>query len=474
MSGVRFNYFAIYGAMRTGSNLLEQNLNQYDGITCHGELFNPTFIGKAGQEDYLGIDLPTREVNPDRLIAQMIDRADGDLPGFRIFQGHDQRVFRSSLNDENCAKIILRRTPLDSFVSLKIARATDQWILGNAPKRRSEVISFDVAEYREYLTRLAEYESELRVLLQSAGQTAFELRYEDLKSIDVMNGLATYLGIAQRRDSFDEKIKRQNPEPLSEKVSNYEQMVDALAMLGQEVGHGDHAPLIERNAGVRDTIVCRHAPVLFAPVPGVDALPALNMMAQFDQADPAELKTGMNQKELAHWLENSKDLISFSVVDHPLERAYCVYMSHIFPPDGTPFPKIRRRLQKHFDVDLPDNLDGWTLEKHALAFERFLVFLKMNLAGQTGIRIDANWEAQHKLVARIVRVLPIGRVIRRADFSAEMKIVAEKLGKPFEPTSAVDRTQYELKDIYTRRLENLARASYAKDYRMFGFADWQA
>ena len=38
-------YFAIFGAMRTGSNLLERTLASYDGLRTEGELFNPGFIG---------------------------------------------------------------------------------------------------------------------------------------------------------------------------------------------------------------------------------------------------------------------------------------------------------------------------------------------------------------------------------------------------------------------------------------------
>ena len=42
-----FEYFVVLAEMRTGSNLLESNLNAIDGIECHGELFNPFFIGTA-------------------------------------------------------------------------------------------------------------------------------------------------------------------------------------------------------------------------------------------------------------------------------------------------------------------------------------------------------------------------------------------------------------------------------------------
>jgi len=400
MSSAGFKYFAIFGAMRTGSNLLERNLGQYDGITCHGELFNPAFIGKAGQEEHLGIDLAAREADPAKLISKMVNQSGDALPGFRIFQGHDPRVFEASLKDPKCAKIILRRRPLDSFVSLKIALATDQWILGNAPKRRAQTVHYDGGEYRAYLADLAEYETALRRGIQEAGQSAFELQFDDLKSADVMNGLVAYL---------------------------------------------------ERGSGVRDIIVGRKTALLYAPIPGVNSRPALGMMGHFDGSDPGLLKTGMNQKELGTWLESAPDHVSFTVVDHPIARAYEIFMSHIFPPEGARFPKIRRRLKKHFNVRFPDTLDGWSLEDHAASFEAYLVFLKSNLAGQTSIRIDPNWEAQHKLVASVSQVQPIGRIIRSQDFEDFAQGVAASLESPAPQFGeAIEATEYRLEDIAFR------------------------
>jgi len=200
--------------MRTGSNLLEKNLNQFDAIECHGELFNPSFIGKPNQASFLGIDKAKREADPQWLISKIVSHDDHKLSGFRIFLGHDNRIFESVIADPECAKIILRRTPLDSFISLKIAKETNQWMLGNAPKRKSATVRFDKGEYSAYLAELDGYHSNLRKHLQLAGQTAFEIRYEDLKSVDVLNGLAKFLGIKEEKTNFAEKIKRQNPESV--------------------------------------------------------------------------------------------------------------------------------------------------------------------------------------------------------------------------------------------------------------------
>ncbi len=472
MTGGPYKYFAIFGAMRTGSNLLERNLSQYEGLSCFGELFNPSFIGKAGKEEWKGLTLADREKDPSRLIRKMMNSSDGTLPGFRIFQGHDPRVFRSSLNDPECAKIVLRRRPIDSYVSLKIARVTDQWMLGNAPKRRTAKIRYDGAEYGAYLEALAEYEAELRNRLQVSGQTAFEIRYEDLKSTEIMNGLATFLGLTETRNNFDEKIKRQNPEPLAEKVENYDEMVSDLGGFEATDLDQSRAPSAAQGIGVKDLIICRSAPVLFGPVPGVNTEPALSLMGQIDGNAPENLGTGLNQKELAAWQDGARDLLSFAVVDHPLERAYRVFLSHIFPPQGARFPKIRRRLQAHFDVSLPDDLEDWDTPRHGNAFEAFLVFLKSNLAGQTSIRIDPCWEQQHKLLAGLGSVQPLSRIIRSAEFPAFVQDVALRFDVTPQTPTSTEVNAFPLGEIYERRLENLARAAYAKDYRMFGFSDW--
>ena len=51
----------MFAEMRTGSNFLEANLNALSGVTCHGEVFNPHFIGKKDQTEMFGVDLALRE-----------------------------------------------------------------------------------------------------------------------------------------------------------------------------------------------------------------------------------------------------------------------------------------------------------------------------------------------------------------------------------------------------------------------------
>ncbi len=120
-----FEYFVILANMRTGSNLLEANLNAFGDLQSFGEAFNPAFPGSPNNEDLLGVTLQERIDDPLRLLDR-IRKQEDVLAGFRYFSDHDPRVFEMLMQDTRCAKIVLTRNPIDSYVSLKIARATGQ------------------------------------------------------------------------------------------------------------------------------------------------------------------------------------------------------------------------------------------------------------------------------------------------------------------------------------------------------------
>ena len=59
-----FESFVIFAEMRTGSNLLEAALNLLDGVTCHGEAFNPALIGYPKKTSLLGVSRAERDADP--------------------------------------------------------------------------------------------------------------------------------------------------------------------------------------------------------------------------------------------------------------------------------------------------------------------------------------------------------------------------------------------------------------------------
>ena len=65
--------------------------------------------------------------------------------------------------------------------------------------------------------------------LQISGQTAFYIDYDDVLDLDVLNGLAAFLGVPARLEKLVFRFKKQNPEPIEEKVANPAEMRQALA-----------------------------------------------------------------------------------------------------------------------------------------------------------------------------------------------------------------------------------------------------
>ncbi len=61
------------------------------GCICHGEAFNPHFIGTKDRLDYLGVSIAARDADPFALLARMRAETAG-LSGFRFFLDHDPRI----------------------------------------------------------------------------------------------------------------------------------------------------------------------------------------------------------------------------------------------------------------------------------------------------------------------------------------------------------------------------------------------
>ena len=123
----QFDYFVVFAEMRTGSNFLEANLNAFEGLACHGEAFNPHFIGYPKRDSLLDVTQAVRDDQPRRLLRAI--KQTPELSGIRYFHDHDPRVFDLVMEYPACAKIILTRNPVDSYVSWKIAQETGQWKL---------------------------------------------------------------------------------------------------------------------------------------------------------------------------------------------------------------------------------------------------------------------------------------------------------------------------------------------------------
>jgi hypothetical protein len=320
----RFDAFVIFAEMRTGSNHLEESLNGLEDIACHGEVFNPTFIGHHNRFEFLGYDLRRRERDPVGLVDAMIAQG-GTLPGFRFFHDHDPRVLDRVLDDPRIAKVLLTRNPLDSYVSRKIASDTGQWRLTDLKHSRSGKIAFDGVEFERMLHDWAAFRDRLRRGLQVTGQTAFHMRYEDINDADVLNGLAAFLGSRHRLSAASDRLKRQNPGGIEDKVANVPEMTAALARIDRfgldRVTDGE----VPRAPGVSGFVAHPEAGLLFLPVAGSVIDPVLDWMGGIGGVGREGLVTGMTQKDLRKWMRSHPGFCSFAVLRHPVLRTIQAY-----------------------------------------------------------------------------------------------------------------------------------------------------
>ncbi|MEL6642818.1 MAG: nodulation protein NodH [Pseudomonadota bacterium] len=471
-----FDFFVVLADMRTGSNALEEKLNSYEGIACHGEVFNPRFIGNADNRTLFGRSVAARDEDPLAMIGALRAATDG-IAGFRLFSDHDPRVLDHCLQNRRCAKIVLTRNPVQSYVSLKIARSTGQWWLGDMKSAKSGKARFDAREFEDYAHARRSFLAHIRHRLQSTGQTGFTIDYTELGDEDVLDGLARYLGGGDRDERPATKGKVQNPRPMSEKVSNFAEMQSVLS--SRDPFDLDALPEFEptRGPNVPAFVLSPTAPLLYMPVKCSAEDRVRPWMAMVGGGSEDDLVVGRTQKQLRQWKRQQGRHMTFTVVSHPLARAHAAFCKFILPTEPPAFLGIRAALRDTYGIPLPDDPSdpSYHPAAHQAAFLGFLSFLKGNLNGQTSIRVDGAWASQSRLIQGMADFALPDAVLREDDLETELPHIARKFGLlAAGPASAPVARPHALSAIYDDTLEAACRAAYQKDYMMFGFGTWQA
>ena len=462
MAKARFNSFVVLAGMRTGSNFLEANLNAMPGVTCNGEVFNPAFIGKKDQLEMLGFSLPAREADPLALLRKLRDGTPG-LSGFRFFHDHDPRVLAEVLADTSCAKVILTRNPLESYVSLRIARETGQWKLGDGKALKSAKVKFEPREFEMHLDQMQAFLGVITGALQRSGQAAFQLDYTDLQDVSVLNGLARYLGVDAELTASDGALKKQNPASLFEKVTNPAEMEAALARL-DPFAPGQAASFeARRSPGIPSFIAADAAGLLYMPMRGGSDAALSSWLAGFGSV------TGdFSQKSLRQWKRGRPGHRSFTVLRHPLDRAYAAFEARVISGD---MPELRGLLSRSYKVDLPQvGMEFADTDAHRAAFMGFLRFLKLNLGGQTGFRVDVHWASQTAVLQGFAQFQGPDHVLREDRLAEGLAYLAAEVGVDCPPVQCTAVTA--LAPLYNADVEAAARDAYTRDYMGFGFSDW--
>lgn len=470
----KFDAFVMFAEMRTGSNYLEASLDALPDLSCYGEVFNPTFMGNHTTFELFGYDMARRERDPIGLLETMIAQS-GGLPGFRLFHDHDDRVVDHVLPNPRIAKIILTRNPLESYVSRKIASATGQWRLNDLKHHRSAKIRFDGLEFADMLERLQSFQLRLQRGLQTTGQTAFYVRYDDINDTDVLNGIAQFLGSAHGVEAASTKLKKQNPSDLSEKVENYDDMLRDLAAFDRfDLAQ---TPNFEppRHAAAQGYVAHPTAGLLFMPVKGAPEENVLDWMAQIGGVGRDALLTRLSQKELRSWMKDHPGYRSFSVLRHPVLRAHDVFCRFILPTDRPAFAEARQVIRQRYGVGIPKTYPDAAYDQptHRAAFEAFLGFLKGNLAGQSSVRIDQAWATQTAILQGMSQFTLPHRLVQEDDLSTALSQIASDLGLDAPGVSPATMVEaYPLAEIYDGKIEKACIDAYRRDYLTFGFPRW--
>lgn len=475
MTVAGFDYFVVLAGMRTGSNLLEEYLSAMPGLRSYGELFNPHFFGKPGRMTQFGLSLAARDDDPLRVLGEMQEAGPG-LPGFRLFQDHDSRVIDHVLRDRKAAKIVLARRPIDSYVSLKIARRTGQWWLGDMASARAAKVTFDEIEYADFVNTLSDYQQRIRHVLQITGQTAFHVDYAELSDSDVIAGLGLFLGAEGPPNASKVRAKVQNPGAVTERLTNPATATDALARLAAtDPGRlPSHEP--DRGPGLRLFHVCASTPLVYAPIRGAGDDPVPDWMRRVDSG--GQVDGGLTQKDHREWMRRHPGHRSFTVLRHPLPRAHDAFCRFILPAGVDGYDDIRAVLTERYGVALPPAGpdEHWTADQQTAGLLGFLKFLKGNLGGQTSVRVDYSWASQAAYLQAIAGFAVPDRVVREDSMADELREIAATIGlpdaPPFEGGFNV-RSPFPLEIVCTPEIEAACEAAYRRDYILFGFGRWR-
>jgi hypothetical protein len=226
--------------MRTGSNLLNSYLNQYEGVVYHGEAFNPSFVGL--EPKYLSLlgwarsDVARRDADPLAFL-NLISGVDAEAVGLHMFPGHNPVMLEALLQDRTVRKLCLRRSIIHSFVSLQSARKTDVWRTTNRDFTKhtpleERRITFVPEDFERYRRKIDGFWRRVLTSLADSGQDYFPLWYRELGSVATINNAVEFIGLSERRTQLTDKIAKQNPEPLKDLVENWSEMVDYAKRVG--------------------------------------------------------------------------------------------------------------------------------------------------------------------------------------------------------------------------------------------------
>lgn len=232
--------FVIIAFPRSGSTYLCSCLNAHPRIICHYEVFHPDAISTARASPdqtpgIAGFTPASRDQDPGRFLDALFawDRGQ-EATGFKIFVGHSEAAHRLILADRSIAKILLRRSTVDAYVSMVIARQTGEYSSTSATPATTQV-EISASGLLGFDQRIVNYFTQIEDALRRSGQTYHTVAYEDLiADSQVLDRLVEFIGVERGASDLTPFTVRQNSEALEEKVTNLKQVLEDLVRLYRE------------------------------------------------------------------------------------------------------------------------------------------------------------------------------------------------------------------------------------------------
>ena len=219
-----------------------------------------------------------------------------------------------------------------------------------------------------------------------------------------------------------------------------------------------------RGPAVPGFVAASGTPLLFLPVKGGPTERIEDWLAGFGSGG---LLRDFTQATLRDWVRGHKATRRFTVLRHPLLRAFAAFEHFVL---GGANPDLSNLLARQYKVEVQDPEHAADLQK---AFAAFLKFLKSNLNGQTAVRAHASWASQTAVVQGFQQFAPCDLLAREESLVDDLAYLCAGIGVPCPPLQDVpDPSVARLAAIYDEGIGALARQAYARDYLNFGFANW--
>jgi hypothetical protein len=247
-------------------------------------------------------------------------------------------------------------------------------------------------------------------------------------------------------------------------------------------------PLIKRIQKLyrERVILCRRYPIAYVNVPKSACTTIKNIMYFLDTGEPypdplaihAD-KTGLrsaalrDEKELAAAM--SGITFCFTFVREPFARSFSAFNEKIFHQEKYSFPRFRDEITGNYGANFSDSgTPLYSRDQHADNFQRFLTFVRDNVAGRTQLPPNRHWIPQSAILGRWRRSQGIDFVGRVEKFEDGMNYVLAAAGYPDRLDLPVrynpgPKPPFTLNDVMNNTIGNLLHEIYESDLREFRY-----